>query len=123
VHVSLAIIFLLLAMTPPLSPKIQDRAAALAAATLLCELLTQRLLTRSTELPSEALAWVLLPLLVRAGGRQRRGGEDEEIAPPRSSKTKGSGAVLFAAGIAAASFCRAENGTARFHVRGHRNPK
>ncbi|EJP69983.1 capsule-associated protein CAP1 [Beauveria bassiana ARSEF 2860] len=102
-------------MTPPLSPKSQDRMAALAAATLFCELLTQRLLTRSTELPSEALAWVLLPLLVRAGGRQRRGGEGEEIAPPSSSTAKESGAVLFAAGIAAASFCRAENGTARFH--------
>ncbi|PQK11832.1 hypothetical protein BB8028_0003g04540 [Beauveria bassiana] len=110
-------------MTPPLSPKSQDRMAALAAATLFCELLTQRLLTRSTELPSEALAWVLLPLLVRAGGRQRRGGEGEEIAPPSSSTAKESGAVLFAAGIAAASFCRAENGTARFHVRGHRNSK
>ncbi|KAM3529987.1 hypothetical protein NHJ13051_001594 [Beauveria bassiana] len=101
-------------MTPPLSPKSQDRMAALAAATLFCELLTQRLLTRSTELPSEALAWVLLPLLVRAGGRQRRGGEGEEIAPPSSSTAKKSGAVLFAAGIAAASFCRAENGIARF---------
>ncbi|KAM3559370.1 hypothetical protein MY1884_003502 [Beauveria asiatica] len=102
-------------MTPPLSSKGQDRTAALAAATLFCELLTQRLLTRSTELPSEALAWVLLPLLVRAGGRQRRGVEGEEIVPLPSSTAKGSGAVLFAAGIAAASFCRAENGTARFH--------
>lgn len=99
-----------------LTPKGQDHAVAFAAATLFCELLTQRLLTRQTEMVSEALAWVLLPLLVRAGQRRGQG----EMAPPAAANTTtsggGFGVVLFAAGISVASFCKAENGTSRFYV-------
>ncbi|KAJ4145599.1 hypothetical protein LMH87_004445 [Akanthomyces muscarius] len=99
-----------------LTPKRQDHAVAFAAATLFCELLTQRLLTRQTEIMSEALAWVLLPLLVRAGRRR----DQAEIAAPvaaSTATTPGSkvGLVLFAAGIAISSFCKAENGTSRFY--------
>lgn len=102
-----------------LASRSQDRAVAFAAATLLCELLTQRLLTRQTELLSEGLAWVLLPALVRAARRRAQ----DEIAPLAAASTAATsrrgvaGAVLFAAGIAAASFCRAENGSCRFYVR------
>ncbi|EGX91472.1 Lipopolysaccharide-modifying protein [Cordyceps militaris CM01] len=100
-----------------LASRSQDRAVAFAAATLLCELLTQRLLTRQTELLSEGLAWVLLPALVRAARRRAQ----DEIAPLAAASTAATsrrgvaGAVLFAAGIAAASFCRAENGSCRFY--------
>lgn len=100
-----------------LTPKRQDHAVAFAAAALLCELLTQRLLTRQTELLAEALAWVALPLLVGASKQQDR----REIAPPAAatkgaSSGRGLGAAIFAAGISAASFCRAESGTSRFYV-------
>ncbi|OAQ96711.1 hypothetical protein LLEC1_04918 [Akanthomyces lecanii] len=100
-----------------LTPKRQDHAVAFAAATLFCELLTQRLLTRQSEIISEGLAWVLLPLLVRAGqGRRDR----REIAPPAAASTattsgNKSGLVMFAMGIAISSFCKAENGTPRFY--------
>ncbi len=105
------------AVMAQLTPKRQDHAVAFAAATLFCELLTQRLLTRQTEIMSEALAWVLLPLLVRAGRRR----DQAEIAAPvaaSTATTPGSkvGLVLFAAGIAISSFCKAENGTSRFYV-------
>ncbi|XWW96701.1 hypothetical protein V2A60_004678 [Cordyceps javanica] len=102
-----------------LAPKSRERAVALAAATLLCELLIQRLLSRQTELPSEALAWLLLPYLVRGG--QRSGGRGENALPATATSIAGgsgktrSGIALFAAGIAVASFCRAENGTSRFY--------
>lgn len=100
-----------------LTPKPQDHAVAFAAATLFCELLVQRLLTRQTEIMSEALAWILLPLLVRAG----RGRGQHEIAPPVAASTaitpgNNLGLVMFAAGIAISSFCKAENGTSRFYV-------
>lgn len=102
-----------------LKTKSQDHAVAFAAATLLCELLTQRLVTRQTEMLSEALAWVALPFLVRAG---RRGGRGRtEIVPPAAASTASAsgsnfGVGLFAAGIAVVSFCKAENGTSRFYV-------
>lgn len=98
-------------------PKNQGHAVAFAAAALICQLLTQRLVTRQTELLSEALAWIALPFLVRT----MRPRYPDEIAPPVAASKGASssgifGSAIFAAGIAVASFCRAENGTSRFYV-------
>lgn len=98
----------------PLTPKRQDHVVGLAAGALLCSLLTQRLLTRQTELLSEALAWLALPFLV-APTRQREGEIAAPLAASKSSGKRG-GYVVFSVGIAVASFCRAENGTSRFYV-------
>ncbi|OAA66162.1 Lipopolysaccharide-modifying protein [Cordyceps fumosorosea ARSEF 2679] len=104
-----------------LASKTRDRAVALAAAALLCELVTQRLRSRETELPSEALAWAVLPVLMRAMNRRRR--DWAEIAPPAAAAAsaaaattaKGFGVPLLAVAIAVTSLCRAESGTPRFY--------
>lgn len=92
-----------------------NHVAGSAAAAVLCTVLTQRLFTRQAELLSEALAWLMLPFLLKASQRSKA---DEIPGPSTHDKSASSfhGILIFAAGIAFYSFCTAENGVAGLYV-------
>lgn len=80
-----------------------------AAAALLCSTLAQWLATRDVELPSETLCWAVLPALVQLTRCLWGNGPAGNTLLGRASSVGASArACLFALGVAAACWYRAE---------------
>ena len=90
------------------------------AAAVVCAVLTQRLSTRTSELPAELVCWLLVPILVWATGRRRAGEEKQHQALPgnQAGENKPSRRSIWALAISitASSYFKNEGGVVKLCV-------
>lgn len=83
-----------------------------AAGAVLCAVLAQWLGSRQSELCSETLGWIFLPVLFKHARRH----EVDSISRPAPKPQASRSLLIVAAGVAIFSFCRAEIDVTAFIV-------
>ena len=85
---------------------------------LLCSFLTQGRLSPQSGTCSEALAWILLPLLFQSTAQSRRGILPKDVQSAYSSKVAASSTLwVIAIGLAALCLCKTEKDLQHLTVR------
>lgn len=91
-----------------------------AGAALLCNVLSQCLFSRQSELYAETLAWIMLPIVFKVA---RRPDVNRLLGPPSSPEVQYASAAslwIVALSVATFSFFRAEHGMVGFFVSSQR---